>query len=385
LTDAQVPYEKLVQLRDKIGISEEDLELLGSLAETFVARKHEFADYFYQVFHGIPEARMILENEREPGFLKKAWAEWFESFFRARADRKFLTYLWNIGARHVEVNLDHRFTNLGFSVIRQYCHKVILDSAEQVKDGMLLFVFDKFLDLCLLVETDAFIEKTTRCDMQVFQGVEDRVRNPAMVIGGNIKRLQKQVAEDTREYRVYETLMAENRRLERMVTDIKTYMEFFSEELHIATVRLEEVIWESVKRLRQEGPFKKTVVETEFEPDASAVTGDSKELEYLFYCLIRNGMEAVDPANPLVRISSYREPVPPFNVEIEIFNRGVAPAPEEIEALFSPFYSTKTAGTGFGLPMAKLIVRKHYGKIRMEPIPGEGTKVIVSLPRSDGD
>jgi len=385
LTGAKVPYEKLVQLRDKIGISEEDLELLGSLAETFVARKHEFADYFYDVFHGIPEARMILENEREPGFLKKAWAEWFESFFKARADRKFLTYLWNIGARHVEVNLDHRFTNLGFSVIRQYCHKAILDSAEQVRDGMLLFVFDKFLDLCLLVETDAFIEKTTRCDMQVFQGVEDRVRNPAMVIGGNIKRLQKQVGEDTREYKVYETLMAENQRLERMVTDIKTYMEFFSEELHVATVRLEGVIGEAVKRLRKEGPFRKIVVETEFEPDATAVTGDPKELEYLFYCLIRNGMEAVDPANPLVRISSCREPVPPFNIEIEIFNRGVAPAPEEIEALFSPFYSTKTAGTGFGLPMAKLIVRKHYGKIRMEPISGEGTKVIVSLPKSDGE
>ena len=383
MTGTQTPYEKLVQLRDKIGIDEGDLDVLGSLADIFIARKHEFADYFYEVFQGIPEARIILENEREPGFLKRAWAEWFELFFRSKLDKRFLMYLWNIGARHVEVNLDHRFTNLGFSVIRQFCHKVILDNPEQVRDGLFFFVFDKLLDLCLLVETDAFIEKTTRCDLQVFQGVEDRVRNPALVIGGNIKRLQKQVGEDTREYKVYETLMAENQRLERMVTDIRTYMEFFSEELHVDTVQLQDLVGEAVKRLRKEGPFKKIMVETAFAPDALAVMGDPKELEHLFYCLIRNGMEAVNPVDPLLRISSCREQVPPFSIEIEIFNKGVAPAPEEIEALFSPFYSTKAAGTGFGLPMAKLIVRKHYGKIRMEPIPGEGTKVIVSLPKSD--
>ena len=385
MTDTQVPYEKLAQLRDKIGIDPEDLDMLGSLEAVFIARKHEFADYFYEVFYSIPEARIILENERRPGFLKKAWAEWFELFFRARLDRGFLAYLWNIGARHVEVNLDHRFTNLGFSIIRQFCHKVILDSAEQITSGLLLFVFDKLLDLCLLVETDAFIEKTTRCDLQVFQGVEDRVRNPAMVIGGNIRRLQKQVGEDTREYKVYETLMAENQRLERMVTDIRTYMELFSEELHVRTVRLGELIDAVVGRLQEEGPFKNVRVELKLAPDASAVMGDPKELEHLFYSLIRNGMEAADPTDPLLRISSCRELIPPFSVEIEIFNKGVAPLPEEVEALFSPFYSTKTAGTGFGLPMAKLIVRKHYGRICMEPIPGEGTKVIVNLPKSDGE
>jgi signal transduction histidine kinase len=294
-----------------------------------------------------------------------------------------MAYLWNIGARHVEVNLDHRFTNLGFSVIRQFCHRVILDSADQEKDGLRLFAFDKLLDLCLLVETDAFIEKTTRCDLQVFQGVEDRLRSPALVIGGNIKRLQKGVGEGTREYRVYETLMAENQRLERMVTDIKTYMEFFSEELHFRHVRLREVIREAVESLQKEDAFKHVTIEMDLALDASTVTGDPKELEHLFYCLIRNGMEAADPADPLLRISSCRERIPPFSVEIEIFNKGAAPRPEEIDALFSPFYSTKAAGTGFGLPMAKLIVRKHYGKIRMEPIPGEGTKVIVSLPKGD--
>ena len=383
MSDSEVGYKKLLLLKEKIGIDDKDLAILSPFVNLLVSKKHEFADYFYDVFYAIPEARIVLESESRPGLLKIMWAQWFEMLFRAKVDEGFLTYLWKIGARHVEVNLDHRFTNLGFSVVRQFCHKVLLDAAGHDNDGILLFIFDKLLDLCILVETDAFIEKTTRCDLQVFQAVEDRVRNPALIIGGNIKRLQRHVGVESKEYRVYETLMSENRRLERMVGDIKTYMELFSRDLHVEPVPLEGVILAALGSLREEDPFKGIRVELMIETDASRVLGGVRELEHLFYSLIRNAMEATDPHDAFVKITSRKEELPPHNVEISIFNTGAAPDPEEVEKLFSPFYSTKTAGTGFGLPMAKLIVRKHYGKIRMEPDPGKGTTVIVSLPKGD--
>jgi signal transduction histidine kinase len=366
-------------LKEKIGIDEKDLNVLSPFADFFIARKDEFADYFYDVFFRIPEARVVLESESEPGLLKKVWAAWFDSLFRSRLDGKFLAYLWSIGARHVEVNLDHRFTNLGFSIIRQFCHKVIQEETGIAYSATLVFVFDKLLDLCLLIETDAFIEKTTRCDLQVFQGVEDRVRNPALVIGGNIKRLQKQVAAGSKEYKVYEMLMAENQRLERMVSDVKAYMEIFNEVVNFQPLRVDSVIAPPLSELRAEALFNHVKVETECGGDTMKIMGDPGELKRLFYALLRNGMEAVDPENPLLKITARKEKAAPFNVEIEIFNRGIPPKQEEIEDLFTPFYSTKLAGTGFGLPMAKLIVRKHYGKIRMEPM-ATGTKVIITLP-----
>ena len=49
---------------------------------------------------------------------------------------------------------------------------------------------DKMLDLCLLAETTAYIENTISCDMEVMREVADRVRNPAMIIGWNLKKLQ---------------------------------------------------------------------------------------------------------------------------------------------------------------------------------------------------
>jgi signal transduction histidine kinase len=99
-----------------------------------------------------------------------------------------------------------------------------------------------------------------------------------------------------------------------------------------------------------------------------------------FSIAMRRCMEAVGRENPGVRISSAIEGTPPFNVRIEIFNSGPPPA-EEIEKLFSPFFSTKATGTGFGLPIARLVVRKHHGTLSMHPgKEREGTSVTISLP-----
>ncbi len=103
-----------------------DLQALDPYREIFVRRKDQFAQHFYDMFDNIPETHLILEHEGRPGFLKKAWAAWFEFFFRTRLDDTLLAYLWRIGVRHVEVNLDQRFSNLGFSVIRQFCHDIVL-------------------------------------------------------------------------------------------------------------------------------------------------------------------------------------------------------------------------------------------------------------------
>ena len=57
---------------------------------------------------------------------------------------------------------------------------------------------------------------------------------------------------------------------------------------------------------------------------------------------------------------------------MEIFNDGPPLNTEETEHLFAPFYSTKVAGTGFGLTIARLLARKHYGKIDLHPVAERG-------------
>jgi signal transduction histidine kinase len=380
-----VPYGKLYFIKEKIGLSEGDLQVLDPYREIFVQHKDQFAQHFYDVFENIPETHLILEHEGRPGFLKKAWAAWFEFFFRTRLDDTLLAYLWRIGVRHVEVNLDQRFSNLGFSVIRQFCYDIVLSEIPRDQAAPLLNILNKMLDLCLLIETEAYITHTTRCDLEVMKEVADRVRNPVTVIGGNIRRLQKKLDATSKEYDLLGRLFVENQRLERMMQDIRVYMEVFAGEPRVQKVDLDELIGLVLEKLRAEDPAARDGVNVNVNLDRRArfVTGDADGLQQLFYYLLQNSFEAVAPDTGFIEISSRLEDGTTRNMRVEIVNTGAPLETQEMERLFAPFYSTKVTGTGFGLAIAQVLARKHYGKIDLEPVSEGGMRVTVTLPRAE--
>jgi signal transduction histidine kinase len=203
-----------------------------------------------------------------------------------------------------------------------------------------------------------------------------------MIIGWNIKRLQDKVSVDSKEYKVYKMLMAENQRLEGMVKDIKVYMDLFQAEPSPGTVELGKLINEVLDRLKEEETNGNVPVDISINQRASLLKGDRQELTHLFYYLLQNSMEAVGNDNPRVVITSELDFDSPHYLRIEIFNTGEPPQ-EKVEQMFSPFFSTKLKGTGFGLPIAQVVVRKHLGRLEINPLPGKGTIVVVSLPRAE--
>jgi signal transduction histidine kinase len=56
-------------------------------------------------------------------------------------------------------------------------------------------------------------------------------------------------------------------------------------------------------------------------------------------------------------------------------------AGELVDRIFDPYFSTKDAGTGLGLPIAKKIVEDHGGAIRVESEVQKGTVITIRLPR----
>jgi signal transduction histidine kinase len=69
-------------------------------------------------------------------------------------------------------------------------------------------------------------------------------------------------------------------------------------------------------------------------------------------------------------------------VDIEIADTGHGIAPENLDRVFEPFFTTRSVGrgSGLGLSVAYHVVKRHGGSISVESEPGKGARFTVSLP-----
>jgi signal transduction histidine kinase len=378
--DIPVPYQKISWFRGKIGFAEKELRCISKYSQTFLLEKDLFAEQIHQYFMEIPETRVILGHGARALHLKKLWHEWFGLLFTESFNRDILNYLWKSGLRHVEVNVDKRFTNLGYAFVRQFCHRIALAAAPKDDHGKLLSALDKMVDFCVLIETHAYVTASSQCDMEVVKGISHQVRNPLTVIGGNILRLQRNLDPDNPLYMTYETILMENRRLEAMVKDTTVYSELYQKEPLREDYSLEAIISKAMKRLEGTVQMNGVRLERALDPRLPIVRVDRVDLENMFYYLLQNSLEALDIGDPRICISSRPFGVDDGFLEVEIFNTGRPPGPEDMENIFVPFFSLKPYGTGFGLPIARLAARKNLGEIYLEAVPGRGTRCLIQLP-----
>ncbi|WP_122220452.1 hybrid sensor histidine kinase/response regulator [Pseudomonas syringae] len=71
------------------------------------------------------------------------------------------------------------------------------------------------------------------------------------------------------------------------------------------------------------------------------------------------------------------------HLSIRVTDTGIGMSPDIAAKAFEPFFTTKAigAGTGLGLSMVYGFVRQSGGQIRVESIEGQGTSVVMHLPR----
>ena len=68
------------------------------------------------------------------------------------------------------------------------------------------------------------------------------------------------------------------------------------------------------------------------------------------------------------------------HIKIAVIDTGQGIPPDVLPKIFEPLFSTKSFGTGLGLPTVKQIVEQHGGEIEVSSEPGAGTRVLVRLP-----
>ena len=121
-------------------------------------------------------------------------------------------------------------------------------------------------------------------------------------------------------------------------------------------------------------------VELDLEPGLR-VRADAEKLERVIINAVRNAVQAMG-ATGLLRVTSRRRG---DQIAIQIEDSGEGVAPEALPKLFTPFYTTRTTGTGLGLAYAKKVVEGMGGTIELKNREGTaGAVFTVLLPRAGG-
>ena len=108
---------------------------------------------------------------------------------------------------------------------------------------------------------------------------------------------------------------------------------------------------------------------------------------WLFLNLICNAIDAIGADGRLTVtsrvLSDYRMTQNQRHsrmVAIEVSDDGPGIPQEDLENIWTPFFTTKSSGTGLGLTICHKIVSEHRGMIKVESDPGRGTKFTILLP-----
>lgn len=111
--------------------------------------------------------------------------------------------------------------------------------------------------------------------------------------------------------------------------------------------------------------------------DLPACNLNSLVLSQIVNSLMANAVEAMANGGDLNVSASFDRGQNTIRVTIE--DTGVGMSAHGIEQAFKPFETSKGAGLGLGLPLTRQVLRRHDGDLRIDSVPGHGTRVTMTL------
>jgi two-component system sensor kinase FixL len=121
-------------------------------------------------------------------------------------------------------------------------------------------------------------------------------------------------------------------------------------------------------------------IELDLEPGGIPVDVDLVQIEQVLLNLVRNALDALREVPPPTRRLTVRTRLEGEEAEVVVQDSGLGIAPQRMQSLFEPFYTTKDSGMGMGLPISQTILENHSGRIWAESDPQGGALFIVRLP-----
>jgi signal transduction histidine kinase len=211
---------------------------------------------------------------------------------------------------------------------------------------------------------------------QLTAGLAHELRNPLGTIKASAEMLTKESVQQRPEVQaeMADYIGTEVNRMNSLITSFLNFARPL--QIHPAEADLNTILDDVVRQQSELAKHRQVSLETDKPEDGCRFSFDKDLLTVVLSNLVQNAIQASSAGQRVV----VRIECTAHEVKLSVIDQGVGIAPQNLESIFNPFFTTKPQGVGLGLPIVAKIVDEHQGRIDVSSKEGNGTHFLIVLP-----
>ena len=220
---------------------------------------------------------------------------------------------------------------------------------------------------------------------QLAASIAHEINNPLAGVLTYTKLLAKKVSGDTFEKGEALGYLAKmESEVSRCSRIIRNLLDFSRQtEPHFKLVDINQILEQVLAMVGHQAQIQKVEIVKEFSSSLPEVMADFDQLQQVFTNLTLNAIQAMSGGGKLTLRTSTEN----SQVKIDVQDTGCGISKENLNKLFTPFFTTKEKGKGVGLGLAVVqrIIERHKGRVQVQSEVGKGTTFSIYLGAHDGE
>jgi two-component system, NtrC family, sensor histidine kinase PilS len=308
------------------------------------------------------EGEIISYNAKAAALLQLKKAGNIFDLLQVREDLAQIQKIWRSNSSsYFEKNL-HGFS-LGIS----------LSSIEKVSSFERLLVF-LITDLSAIKEIEKKLKEKEHLALigEMAAGIAHEIRNPLASISGSVQFLRRELNLEPDIKNLMDIIVKESDRLSAFIEEFLNFSR--QSPLEISDFDLAGLVNDVVAMISRNLNAVRFIKKYN---SGSMVQADFKKVKQLVWNLLNNAVKALKDKGE-IEINIFRDAQATY---LSIRDFGVGMDREEVEKIFTPFYSKFAFGIGLGMNIVKRIVEEHGFKMEIKSEKNLGTEVVICFNR----
>ena len=202
--------------------------------------------------------------------------------------------------------------------------------------------------------------------------VAHEVKNPIAGIRGALQVIGSRMAGEARDKPIIGEIIARLDALNGIVQDLLVFAR--PRELRVEPIDLQALVVRTVDHLKRDPSLHALAIDVAGQD--AVLNVDAEQLQLAVQNVLMNAAQAMNGAGA-IHVAIARDG---GSWTISVADTGPGMAPDVKAKVFEPFFTTRSRGTGLGLPIARRVVEAHGGTIAVDTPASGGTVVSMSLP-----